>query len=188
MEKKELKEKIKSYRDDYRHINFFKRFINMLIKHIDYSIYKVLIYSQKYKYYKDKYKHSKALNDFLMFIYYGKKYFKYSRLTNCEIYCELGKNIKIFHGGIIINDNAVIGNNVKFHGHNCIGNNGKNNKAPKIGDNVDIGVGSVIIGDISIASNIIIGANSIVTKSFDEDGITIMGNPAIKFEKRKGKK
>ena len=92
-----------------------------------------------------------------------------------------GKNIKLFHGGIIINDNAIIGDNVKFHGHNCIGNNGKNNKAPKIGNNVDIGIGSVIIGNISIANNIIIGANSIVTKSFDEEGITILGNPAQKI-------
>lgn len=188
MKKKELKEKINSYKDDYRNISFIKRCVNILIKHIDYSIYKLLIYSQKYKYYKDKCKNRKSINNFFMFIYYGKKYFKYSRLTNCEIYGELGKNIKIFHGGVIINDNAVIGNNVKFHGHNCIGNNGKDNKAPKIGDNVDIGVGSVIIGDVSIASDIKIGANSIVTKCFDEEGITIIGNPAIKLEKRKGEK
>lgn len=181
MKKEELKERIKSYKDDYKHIHVFKRLINVLINHIDYNLYKVLIYSQKYRFYKDKYKEKKVLINFILFIYYGKKYFKYSKITNCEIYGEMGKNIKLFHGGIIINDNAIIGDNVKFHGHNCIGNNGKNNKAPKIGNNVDIGIGSIIIGNISIANNIIIGANSIVTKSFDEEGITILGNPAQKI-------
>lgn len=80
----------------------------------------------------------------------------------------MGKNVNIFHKGIIINHDAIIGDGVRFHGHNCIGNNGKDNKAPIIGKNVDIGVGSVIIGNVEIADNITIGANSVVTKSFYE--------------------
>ena len=38
--------------------------------------------------------------------------------------------------------------------------------APIIGDNVDIGVGATIIGNITIADNIKIGAGAVVTKSF----------------------
>lgn len=45
------------------------------------------------------------------------------------------------------------------------------------------GYGSVIIGNVKIADNIRIGANSVVTKTFMEEGITIAGVPAKKIEK-----
>ena len=71
-----------------------------------------------------------------------------------------------------------MGDNVKLHGSNCIGNNGFIDKAPKIGNNVDIGFGAILIGDIEIADDIIIGANALVNKSFLEKGVTIAGVPA----------
>ena len=54
-------------------------------------------------------------------------------------------------------------------------------KAPIIKDNVDIGVGAKIIGDIVVEENIIIGANAIVRKNFDEKDIIIAGVPAKKI-------
>ena len=51
---------------------------------------------------------------------------------------------------------------------------------PQIGDNVDIGVGAKIIGDVTIANGIKIGANAVVNKSFNEENITIVGCPARK--------
>lgn len=86
------------------------------------------------------------------------------------------------HGSIIINGNAKIGKRCKLHGDNCIGNNGFSDAAPVIGDNVDIGVGAKIIGDVYIADDIVIGANAIVNKSFYEKGITIGGIPARKIK------
>lgn len=89
------------------------------------------------------------------------------------------KGLSIYHHGtIIVNPSAIIGKNCKLHGNNCIGNNGTEDKNPVIGDNVDIGFGAVIIGDITIADNIKIGANAVVNKSFTEPGITIAGVPA----------
>ncbi len=94
-----------------------------------------------------------------------------------------GKGLVIDHmGGIIVNGYARIGENCRLHGDNCIGNNGFSNRAPIIGDNVNIGIGAKIIGDIYIADNIVIGANSVVTKSFYEKGITIAGVPAKKIK------
>lgn len=85
----------------------------------------------------------------------------------------------IYHpGNIVINRGAKVGKNCELHGSNCIGNNGKNAKAPVIGDNVNIGVGAKIIGDVYIANNITIGAGAVVTKSFYKEGITIAGIPA----------
>ena len=60
---------------------------------------------------------------------------------------------------------------------------GGENKAPIIGKNVDIGFGAVIIGDVKIADNCVIGANAVVTKSFLEQGTVICGVPAREIKK-----
>ncbi len=178
MEKRKLKDIINKDKLFYKSNNsFIKRLYNFFVSHNDYYMYKMIIYSRLYSFYKAN------SNNFIKKFYYGKKFFKYSRLVNCEIFCEnIGENLKIFHGNVIINKNAIIGNNVKFHGNNCIGNNGLNEFAPIIGNDVDIGIGSVIIGKVVIADGIKIGANSIVTKSFNEKNITIAGNPAKKIK------
>ena len=82
------------------------------------------------------------------------------------------------HGCIIVNSEARIGKNCRLHGNNCIGNNGVSNACPRLGDNIDVGFGAVIIGDITLADNIKIGANAVVNKSFSEPGITLAGVPA----------
>ena len=41
-----------------------------------------------------------------------------------------------------------------------------------------MGFGSVVIGNVRIANNVTVGANAVVTKSFDEDGSVIVGVPA----------
>lgn len=86
------------------------------------------------------------------------------------------------HGSISVHPSAVIGNNCKLHGQNCIGE--KDGLAPKIGNNCDIGYGAVIIGNVRLGNNVTIGANSIVTKSFYEDNIVLCGNPARKIKNK----
>ena len=81
------------------------------------------------------------------------------------------------HGSIIVNPNAKIGKNCILHGDNCIGKN-KTEMCPKIGNNVDIGFGAVVIGDITIADNVKIGANAVVVKSCLTEGATLIGVPA----------
>jgi len=48
---------------------------------------------------------------------------------------------------------------------------------PTIGDNVDVGAHSIIIGDIRIGNNVIIGAGSVVVKDIP-DNCVVAGNPA----------
>lgn len=50
--------------------------------------------------------------------------------------------------------------------------------APVLENNVDIGVGANLIGDIHIASNIKIGANALVNKSFEDENTILVGVPA----------
>lgn len=90
-----------------------------------------------------------------------------------------GKGLHIWHyGSIIISGEAKLGENCTFHGQACIGNDGKSQAAPVIGNNVDIGVGARVLGDIIIADNVKIGANAVVTKSCLEPGVTLVGAPA----------
>ena len=73
---------------------------------------------------------------------------------------------------------ARIGENSSLHGANCIGNNGKTQGVPRIGNNVDIGYGAVIIGDIEIVDDVVIGANAVVNKSVLTPGAVVVGVPA----------
>lgn len=98
-----------------------------------------------------------------------------------------GPGLKITHLGLrIVNWNAKVGKNCLLHSGVNIGTNGGNagKNAPKIGNNVYIGPGVKIFGDIEIADNIAIGANSVVNKSFLEPGITIAGVPAKKISNK----
>ena len=98
----------------------------------------------------------------------------------------IDKGLNIVHiGNIIINDNVRIGKNVKLFPGIVIGNNEfkDHKKCPIIGNNVFIGAGSKIIGDIKIADNCIIAENSGVTKSITEENMTVGGVPAKPIKK-----
>lgn len=92
-----------------------------------------------------------------------------------------GAGLRINHfGSLIINGNAKIGMWCDIHQGVVIGTDnspGDENLVPTIGDNVWIGPGAKIFGDIKIGSNVVIGANSIVNKSFPSN-TTIAGIPA----------
>ena len=90
-----------------------------------------------------------------------------------------GKGLRIWHyGSTIIGGDAKLGENCVLHGQACIGNNGGDTAAPVIGNNVDIGVGAKIIGDIAIADDVKIGAGAVVTRSCPVKGATLVGIPA----------
>ncbi|QNF27381.1 serine O-acetyltransferase [Metabacillus elymi] len=84
------------------------------------------------------------------------------------------------YGTIVINGNSKIGKNCRIQEGVTIGATSGEVKAPLIGDNVFIGSGAKIIGDIKIADDVVIGAGSVVVKSIYEKGITVAGVPAKK--------
>ena len=94
-----------------------------------------------------------------------------------------GSGLAIPHyGTIVINSKTKIGKNCRIHVCVNIGAAGGNPEAPQIGDNVYIGPGTKIYGNIKIGNNIAIGANSTVNKSFEEENIFIAGSPAKKIK------
>jgi len=99
-----------------------------------------------------------------------------------------GPGLSIAHyGALVVNSKAKVGKNCRIHAMVVIGATGGNPKAPVIGDNVYIGSGAKIIGDIHIADNVAIGANAVVVKSIDEPGTTWAGVPASKISDRSSK-
>ncbi|MDR2038786.1 MAG: serine acetyltransferase [Bacteroidales bacterium] len=89
-----------------------------------------------------------------------------------------GPGLRILHRGTIMAGGKV-GANCIINTGVVIGNEaGFDDKVPTIGDNVYIGVGAKIIGDIYIADGCAIGANAVVNKSFTEPNTVIAGVPA----------
>jgi len=96
-----------------------------------------------------------------------------------------GKGLRIWHyGSTIISGDAKLGENCTFHGQACIGNDGSSTAAPVIGNNVDIGVGAKVLGGITIADDVKIGAGAVVTRSCLEKGATLVGIPACVLKKQ----
>ena len=90
-----------------------------------------------------------------------------------------GPGLSIAHyGTIVVNSNAKVGKNCRIQECTTIGGTNGSFYAPILGDNIFIGSGARIIGNITIANDIAIGANALVNKSFIKNGITIAGVPA----------
>lgn len=90
-----------------------------------------------------------------------------------------GPGLSLAHYGcIVINPQASIGANCRIHCGVCIGANKDANDVPIIGDNCYIGPGAKIFGKITIGNNTKIGANAVVTKSF-EGNCVLTGIPAV---------
>ena len=96
------------------------------------------------------------------------------------------KGLQLVHyGSIVINANTKIGENCRIHTCTNIGTANKSSKAPVIGDNVYIGPGAKIYGEITIASNIKIAPNAAVSKDFLMENVIIGGVPAKQISKSK---
>jgi len=83
--------------------------------------------------------------------------------------------------GIVFGDNVYIAAGVKIISANHdLKDYTQYEKAKPIviGNNVWIGANAVILPEVNIADNCVIGAGSVVTKSFHERDCVIVGNPA----------
>jgi serine O-acetyltransferase len=96
-----------------------------------------------------------------------------------------GPGLSIAHRGtIVIHHGVKVGENCRIHQGVTIGSDLVSSELPRLGNNIAISPGVVIVGAISIADGIAIGANSFVNKSFDEPNITVAGCPARKISNK----
>ncbi|WP_282193127.1 serine O-acetyltransferase EpsC [Romboutsia ilealis] len=133
--------------------------------------------------------HARIAHMFSHFLY-KKKLFFLARLisqlarffTGIEIHpgATLGAGILIDHGmGVVIGETAQIGNRVTIYHGTTLGGTGKDKgrkRHPTVGDNVVIGAGAKVLGNINIGSNSKIGSNSVVLNDVPK-GATVVGIP-----------
>ncbi len=90
------------------------------------------------------------------------------------------KGLVIMHTGpLLVNEKVVVGKNCCLHMNTAIVSSG--HKEPVLGDGVWLGYGSVVLGGITIADNVVIGAGAVVNKSIEEPNIAVGGIPAKKI-------
>jgi len=102
---------------------------------------------------------------------------------------KIGHSFYIGHfGGIIINSNSVIGNNCNISQGVTIGVSGLGlyRGTPVLGNNVYIGANAVLAGKIFIGDNVLIGACTMVNRSFQDNSV-LMGVPAIMVSQKGSK-
>jgi len=111
--------------------------------------------------------------------------------TGIEIHpgAVIGRGLFIDHGmGVVIGETAVVGNNVLLYQGVTLGGTGirKGKRHPTVGDNVVIGAGAKVLGDIKIGDNSYIGANAVVIKDVPPNS-TEVGVPG-RITRQDGKK
>ena len=77
--------------------------------------------------------------------------------------------------GIVIGETSIIGENVTiYHGVTLGGVSlDKGKRHPTIGNNVIIGAGAKVLGNITIGDNSKIGANSVILKDIPKDSVAV---------------
>jgi serine O-acetyltransferase len=102
-------------------------------------------------------------------------------LTGIEIHpgAQIGRRLFIDHGmGVVIGETTIIGDDVTLYQGVTLGGTGKEHgkRHPTIGDNVVIGGGAKILGNITVGNNCRVGAGSVVLRDVPDDS-TVVGVP-----------
>lgn len=103
-------------------------------------------------------------------------------ITGIEIHpkAQIGNRFFIDHGeGVVIGETTIIGDDVLIYQQVTLGGRGfeKGKRHPTIGNNVTIGAGAKILGNVTVGDNAIIGASTVVLKDIPANA-TAVGVPA----------
>jgi serine O-acetyltransferase len=102
-------------------------------------------------------------------------------LTGIEIHpgAQIGRRLFIDHGmGTVIGETAIVGDDVTLYQGVTLGGTGKEKgkRHPTLGNNISIGSGAKLLGNITIGDNCRVGAGSVVLRSVPANS-TIVGVP-----------
>lgn len=88
---------------------------------------------------------------------------------------KIGAGMGCYHPFSTVIDAKSIGKNFRFRNNTTIGYKG--NDMPTIGDNVTLGPSVIIIGNVRVGDNAIVGAGAVVVKDVPDNAV-VAGNPA----------
>jgi len=102
-------------------------------------------------------------------------------LTGVEIHpgAVIGRRLFIDHGmGVVIGETAIVGDDVTLYQGVTLGGTGKEKgkRHPTLGNNISVGTGARILGNITIGDNCRVGAGSVVLRNVPANS-TIVGVP-----------
>ncbi len=108
-------------------------------------------------------------------------------LTGIEIHpgAQLGRRVIIDHGmGVVIGETAIVGDDVYLYHQVTLGGttSSRIKRHPTIGDNVIVGAGAKVLGDILVGAGARVGANAVVVQDV-QPGTTVVGIPARPVER-----
>jgi len=140
----------------------------------------LLIPDFKYMYLLRKASQHKKYSFFGLFYRFFLRKYGYRYGFQIPVETQIGEGFYIGHfGPIVINAETKIGKNCNITHGVTIGKTfrGKLKGTPILGDNIWIGTGSVIVGNIKIGSNVMIAPNSFVNIDIPSNSL-VLGNPA----------
>ena len=110
-------------------------------------------------------------------------------MTGVEIHpaAKLGRRFFIDHAmGVVIGETTVVGDDCVLYQGVTLGGTGNEcgKRHPTLGNNVTVGTGAKVLGNIAIGDNVKIGGNSVVVKDVP-DNCTVVGIPG-RIVKRNG--
>ncbi len=111
-----------------------------------------------------------------LWIYYHSKYLRLGCRLGYTIgpdSCGYGLTLP-HYGTLIIGDKTTIGNYAMIHVGTLFTSDNRT-----VGDNLYVATGAKITTGMHLGNNVTIAANSVVTKSFDNDNILLAGMPAV---------
>jgi len=102
-------------------------------------------------------------------------------ITGIEIHpgAQIGRRFFIDHGmGVVIGETTIVGDDVTLYQGVTLGGTGKETgkRHPTIGDNVVVGAGAKVLGNITVGENCRIGSGSVVLRDVPENS-TVVGVP-----------
>jgi serine O-acetyltransferase len=102
-------------------------------------------------------------------------------LTGIEIHpgATIGQGVFIDHGmGVVIGETAIVGNYALIYQGVTLGGTGKESgkRHPTLGENVVVGAGAKVLGNILVGNGVRIGAGSVVLRDVPSD-CTVVGVP-----------
>jgi serine O-acetyltransferase len=102
-------------------------------------------------------------------------------ITGVEIHpgAKIGKGVFIDHAmGVVIGETAIVGDDCLIYQDVTLGGTGKQSgkRHPTLGQNVVVGAGAKVLGNLQIGNNVRIGAGSVVLRDVPSD-CTVVGVP-----------
>lgn len=116
----------------------------------------------------------------LINLYNAIRFREHKIATSCDISTPLPRSTSLPHPvGIVVGHGVEVGSSVRIRQNVTLGRREPDSAAgyPTIADDVSLGAGSVILGDIDLAEGCVVGANSVVLDDVSANS-TVAGIPA----------